>query len=391
MKKLVNRILGLFGVMVVRSATLRRLKAELSALKRQLDDARQREKLLEASGLTQQSSDFADASTATTADATPNVSLPRLAHQHSVFHRFTPWEGLVGPAFDPTPYGSLIRRAFHDQPPHASERTVHCDHPSLNEEYYEWIDLLEAISAARGKFTMVELGAGYGRWVVAAAAILRRHAPVPYHFVAVEAESAHFAMLRQHFLDNGLDPHQHCLIHAAVSDKHGEVHFTEGHPGEWYGQSILQDPSANFGNWEKARVVKVPSVPLTSILEKLDYVDLLDMDIQGHEAIVCAAAQDSLNKKVQRVHIGTHSPEIERELEVVFGKMGWKCYQNYPCNTHTRTPYGVTSFEDGVQSWINPKIRNPADLTRSSDAQRLEPPQLAFVAQNCTESERSIW
>ena len=36
--------------------------------------------------------------------------------------------------------------------------------PAFDEEYCEWIDVLEAVQAAYGRFTMIEFGAGYSRW-----------------------------------------------------------------------------------------------------------------------------------------------------------------------------------------------------------------------------------
>ena len=46
--------------------------------------------------------------------------------------------------------------------------------PPVDEEYFEWIDLLESVQAAGGSYTMLELGAGYGRWGVRAGLAARR-------------------------------------------------------------------------------------------------------------------------------------------------------------------------------------------------------------------------
>ena len=39
-------------------------------------------------------------------------------------------------------------------------------YPDFCEEYFEWIDVLESVLAADQQFVMIELGAGYGRWLV---------------------------------------------------------------------------------------------------------------------------------------------------------------------------------------------------------------------------------
>ncbi len=64
---------------------------------------------------------------------------------------------------------------------------------------------------------MVDLGAGFGRWLVKGATAVRQcHGDLPIRLIGVEAEPTHFEWLKQHFNDNGLDPAQHELIEAAV-------------------------------------------------------------------------------------------------------------------------------------------------------------------------------
>jgi hypothetical protein len=115
----------------------------------------------------------------------------------------------------------------------------------LDEGLFEWIDLLEAIDSAKESFTMIELGAGYGRWLVAGAVAAWRVRNLHVHLVGVEAEHRHFEMIRQHFFDNDLDPNAHTLFEAAISESDGPVHFVHGHSREWCGQPILPKPTAS--------------------------------------------------------------------------------------------------------------------------------------------------
>src|SRR5437868_15490080 len=75
----------------------------------------------------------------------------------------------AGPEFLPTCAGSLIRRSFHGRafgdPASGEVWDFH------SEEAIEWTSLCAAIDAADKRFTMVDLGAGYGRWSVAAASV----------------------------------------------------------------------------------------------------------------------------------------------------------------------------------------------------------------------------
>jgi FkbM family methyltransferase len=249
-----------------------------------------------------------------------------------------------------TPLGSRIRRNFSallGQNPHMLE---------VDEELFEWIDLLESVEASDSAFTMVELGAGFGRWLVAGAVAARRVRDLRVRLVGVEAEHAHFQMMRQHFLDNDLDPDAHILVEAAVSGIDGPVHFVQGHSREWWGQAILPSADYGFGNWPEARVSPIQGLSLTGIIRDLDVIDLLDMDVQGAEADVIRGSSQTLINKVKRVHIGTHNAKVEAELLSLFNEMGWICRNRYNCHSIAATPFGDISFGDGVQTWINPDL-----------------------------------
>ena len=80
---------------------------------------------------------------------------------HPIFTKFEPWEGNVPACYTPTPYGSFVRRSFQANPDYESEHYFKAQ-MKKDEEYFEYIDLLESIDSAQESFTMVELGAGYG-------------------------------------------------------------------------------------------------------------------------------------------------------------------------------------------------------------------------------------
>jgi FkbM family methyltransferase len=254
------------------------------------------------------------------------------------------------------------------------------DSPEFDEEYFEWIDLLESVVAAQGSYTMLDLGAGFGRWSVRAAFAVRQyHGILPYRLVAVEAEPTVFEWMKLHYRDNGLDPARHTLIHAAVTQAPGEVFFYVGGPrggpfdltaDAWYGQSVTKDyelaePSQpdeiyqgrttlrHRSGW---RSIRVPSVTLASLLEGLGQVDLIDLDIEGQELPVIGSAIAGLNAQVKRLHIGTHDKEIEDGIRHLLSGEGWSCSADYSLFSRTETAYGTINFENGVQSWVNPRF-----------------------------------
>jgi FkbM family methyltransferase len=246
------------------------------------------------------------------------------------------------------------------------EEGYHKHYPLLDEAYFEWIDLLQTVTAAQEHFTMVELGAGWGRWTANAVAALRQVNPLPYTMVVVEAEPTHFGWMKEHLERNGVDLNQCQLVQAAVAANDGSIGFfvgedpTWGTPNQWYGQSI-------------GGKTQVPAVSLNTLLAPLPKVDLLDMDIQGAEYEVIEAAAEEVNRKVKRVHIETHNREVERGLRLVFTRLGWKNIFDYPCSTNypevleSKTDFGIASFVGGRQSWVNPKFMEPFELAALTD------------------------
>jgi FkbM family methyltransferase len=285
--------------------------------------------------------------------AAPPASCVASHLHHPVFAKFTPWHGLVPPDFIVNFLGVLTRTSYFA--PYAEisraypvDRCVTADYPQFDEEYFEWIDLLESVAAAHGHFTMIELGAGFGRWTANAAAALRLLGNLPHTFVAVEAEPTHFAWLVEHLADNRIDSESLQLVQAAVAESDGTVGFHLEHnqlngPGEWYGQYIGGPHS-------------VAAVSLRSLLQPLATVDLIDIDIQGAELQVLSAASQELDQKVKRIHIGTHGHDIEAGLHSLFARLGWQCSYSFPSTASAPTEWGNIVFQDGVQSWLNPSF-----------------------------------
>ena len=219
--------------------------------------------------------------------------------------------------------------------------------PTPDTEVFEWVDLLEAVIGAEGRFTMVELGAGYGRWIVNAAAAVRAYRDLPSSLTAVEAEPTHFRWLELHCSDNGVTA---TLVHAAVAPRRGRVNFAVGDPAAWYGQAIVDE------SWSPPHVDTVDAVTLRDLLGPLDHVDLIHCDIQGAEADVFEHAASDVDSKVRRVHIGTHGSEVESRLRRMFGSRGWESLNDYAAGTAADTPWGRMTFQDGVQTWANPRM-----------------------------------
>src|SRR5262249_45530077 len=145
------------------------------------------------------------------------------------------WSGTASAGFEFDFLGTRMRTDFFSQlTPQPYDRSESPPYPKFDEEYFEWIDLLEAILLAEGRFTMMELGAGFGRWSARAALASEQHG-IPYSLVAVEAEPTHFAWLLQNLQDNRVKlDNCHC-IQAAVTGQDGKIAFQVGNPRDDYG------------------------------------------------------------------------------------------------------------------------------------------------------------
>lgn len=283
------------------------------------------------------------------------------------------------PAFATGFLGTLTRVHYYsdmlgdDAPLEA--RTVTPSHPAFDEEYFEWTDLFDALAESGPDFVMVEAGAGYGRWLVRgglAARLQNRR----FHGVAIEGEPSHFRWLCEHCRDNGLNPADLDLVWGAVAPQPGFAPFLVGRASAYYGHAVTKQASNPFPDARQRRRLKarsilgrppagssedssslwIPAVTLQDLLAPYRRVDLVDFDVQGLELSVVTSALDLLDDRVRRLHIGTHTAEIEDGLRSLLRQRGWEKVHDYPCQTVTATPYGDIQFGDGVQTWLNPAL-----------------------------------
>lgn len=254
-------------------------------------------------------------------------------------------------------------------------------YPKVNTEYFEWTDLLEAVLDAGPRFTMVELGAGFGRWSARGALAARRRGLENTRVVLVEGDPVHVEWLHEHMRSNGIT--DYTVFAGAVARRTETALFVvdvpEGffgrpgrtNPAAWYGQTLARSASLGDakptaekykgrdmwklgGDWQ---AIEIPTFSLSDILAGHDRVDLIDMDIQGAEGEVIAGAIDLLTARVRRLFIETHSQAIERQIRASLRAAKWRCLRDYPLQTTTQTPFGSMTFDGGgLQSWINPRL-----------------------------------
>jgi FkbM family methyltransferase len=303
---------------------------------------------------------------------------------HEVFSRFRQYSGDVPAGYYVDFLGTQVNCQFVAGLPGSDTQSPswiaeNYPYPPIDEDYLEWIDLLESVAAASGSYTMIDLGAGFGRWAVRGLFAARQFDPkLRCHVITVEAEPIVYGWMREHFLRNGIEPRRHTLLHGAVTEKPGKVEFYIGGPqggpfdlapNAWYGQALTKDydlaESRQAGEYCGFKVllhktgwrsIRVPGVSLVRLLNKLRRVDLIDLDIEGQELAALTSAAPELDAKVKRLHIGTHGREVEAGLRQLLSAHGWQCCADYSEFSTSETPWGPITFENGAQSWINPRF-----------------------------------
>ena len=119
--------------------------------------------------------------------AGPHAS--RAAAHHPALARLPCWEGRVAAGFTADFLGVRTRASYVEGMvpggiDAAHERHVRPPRPVFDEEYFEWVDVIDSVREARDRFVMIELGAGYGRWSVRAAAARVLWTPLRFRQVA---------------------------------------------------------------------------------------------------------------------------------------------------------------------------------------------------------------
>ncbi len=232
-------------------------------------------------------------------------------------------------------------------------------------EHLEWKALLAAVDGSECRFRMIDLGAGYGWWGINAAAALRARYPHKRgDIVMVEGEPTHYRWLCDAVADNPYPQIRYRAIHAAIGTKRGSDWFYVGKPGDWYGQRLMMDyhrEQLNGGSFEVSTegaglktsdnysLQRIRTVVLRNLLPWVGKVDFLDMDIQGTELDLIKAERRLLTRRVKRLFISTHSPEIDHEIRKILVR-DWDLQFDAESGL-LETASGPVYFEDGQQFW----------------------------------------
>lgn len=231
----------------------------------------------------------------------------------------------------------------------------------------EWLGTLRAVLEARGSFTILELGAGWGPWCAVAHRGARMRGISKISVVAVEGEAGHVGFIHEHFRTNGVPAEAARVLHGVAGPRDGFAEFPRHRWantdyggaaafGEAPGERVGLDYFVGLRGENLAEIERLPCHSLATLLAPHDRVDLVHCDVQGAEEEVFAAGLEAANAKVRRVVVGTHSFALDRALAALFAGAGWACEGIFACEMREERAGRAVTVKDGCQVWRNPRL-----------------------------------
>ena len=234
-------------------------------------------------------------------------------------------------------------------------------------ETIEWIGLLKSIEGARARarrhIVAMEVGAGWGPWLVHAANAARRVGILDFHLCGIEADPGRFEMMKQHFRDNNLEPADHDLVLGAVGVTPGKARWPViADPSNSGGARPVRDGMASDLAYMRGLPGPTRSVDVIAfgdLLRRRNRWDFVHVDIQGWELEICQAFSKDLREHVAWLVIGTHSRKIDGDLLQLMFDDGWICENEKPSRFEfngSRQNLEAMTTIDGAQVWQNPDL-----------------------------------
>ena len=222
----------------------------------------------------------------------------------------------------------------------------------------EWGAALRAVELAKDKFTIIELGCGWGCWMNNTG-MAARLSGLEVHLIGVEGDEAHLDSARATCALNGFSPDQLSLHRGIAAAVPGIALFPRVTNGaeQWglapvFGASEEQRQEAiQSGHFDE-----LPMIRLDDIAAEHERIDLLHIDIQGGEVDLIGGSLALVNKKVAYLLVGTHSRQIDGLFLDMMLKAGWKLEIERPTIFSIDANGQPVVTVDGVQGWRNPRL-----------------------------------
>ncbi|HEX4169521.1 MAG TPA: FkbM family methyltransferase [Bryobacteraceae bacterium] len=233
-------------------------------------------------------------------------------------------------------------------------------------EAIEWIGLLKTVRNAVNEYVAMELGAGFGPWLIAGGVAARLRGIGDIRLCAVEGDSEHFEFLRQHFTDNGFDPDRHTLFQAVVGAKAGVAQWPvngDAPASEEWGARPLK-AGQDYRGLQFQKTKRVDIISMRDLVRREPHWNLIHIDVQGAEVEICRSCIDELSARVRWIIAATHSRKLDGDLiELMYGA-GWVLEHEKPAKfsfVPNAASLEAMTLIDGTQVWRNPRLLQGGD------------------------------
>lgn len=218
----------------------------------------------------------------------------------------------------------------------------------------EFAAALRAVDLANKNFRAVELGCGWGCWLLNTGVAARRRGLV-VDLIGAEADAGHVDFARRGCAENGFSDTEAKIYRRVVGPRCGTALFPKQDiPGvKWGLEPILDATNDQIEAAEREGIYElVPIMTFGEICADGKMIDLVHMDIQGGEADFIDNCVEDLNKFVKYLVVGTHSRAIEGKIFETMLKNGWILEIERPALLNLNPSDPQTTI-DGVQGWRN--------------------------------------
>jgi FkbM family methyltransferase len=217
---------------------------------------------------------------------------------------------------------------------------------------------LRAVDLATETFRVVELGCGWGCWLLNTG-VAARNKGLKTSLIGAEGDLGHVKFAQRACEENGFDQSQATIYQRVVGPKHGVALFPKQETSgeQWNLEAVFDATKAQIAKAKRSGKYDILDiVTLEDFVDKGEVIDLVHMDIQGVEADFIDNCAQTMNDIVCYVVVGTHSRQIEGRIFQTMVDNGWVLEVERPGLLELTGPTPAMRV-DGVQGWRNPRLR----------------------------------
>lgn len=217
---------------------------------------------------------------------------------------------------------------------------------------------LRAVDLAKGRFRVLELGCGWGCWLLNTG-VAARNRGLQVELIGAEGDEGHVAFAEKACAENGFSQREARILRGVVGPKPGTALFPRQDVAgaSWGLMPVFNATSEQIEEARKSGHHDIlPILTLEAISGDGQPIDLVHLDIQGGEASFIESCINDLDRLVAYVVIGTHSREIEGQIIAIMLNHGWMLEVERPAIFGFNPGGKLETHVDGVQGWRNHKL-----------------------------------